>query len=106
MSLIPQIELEKLVEKIKSGDDVPSVEVFHNDKYIGTFIVPAEIGGFTIYHEIKTEAEYLGVRGNIVVPPKVFEGLKEEPVVNILYPNLVKAREARRLKQEASAVGV
>jgi len=26
------------------------------------------LGGATIYHDIKTHAEYLGVRGNIVIP--------------------------------------
>jgi len=104
MNLIPQIPLERLVSRIQNDEDIPSVEIFYKDKYIGTFIVPSVIGGATIFNEIKTQAEYLGVRGNIVVPRKIFDALENIPVVQ-QYPNLVKAREARRLKQE-SKVGV
>jgi len=68
MSLIPQITLNKLVLKIKNGGTIRSSEVYYGDKYVGTFIVPSFIGGATIFNEIKTHAEFLGVRGNIVIP--------------------------------------
>ena len=68
MALIPQITLEELAEKIRNGKTFQSSEVFSDGKYVGTFIVPSMIGGATIYHEIRTHAEYLGVRGNIVIP--------------------------------------
>jgi len=69
MSLIPQITLDQLVAKIQNNEVIPSSEIFLGDRYIGTFIVPSMYGGASIFDEIKTHAEYLGVRGNIVVPP-------------------------------------
>ena len=68
MSLIPQITMEQLVAKIQNSETIRSSEVFVGDKYIGTFIVPSMLGGASIFDEIRTSAEYLGVRGNIVIP--------------------------------------
>ena len=98
MGMIPSVTVEELIEKMRNRAEIPSVEVFRNDEYIGTFIVPNMRGGATIFNEIKTQAEFLGVRGNIVVPLNVQESLHEPSTPQ--YPNLVKAREARRLKQK------
>ena len=96
MSLIPQITLDRLVEKIQNNEPVPSVEVFLDGEYKGTFIVPSMDGGASIFDEIKTSAEFLGVRGNIVVPLSVIEAVNKVDK----YPNLTKAREARMAKRE------
>ena len=96
MSLLPSVTLEKFIEKIKDGTKIPSVEVFYNNEYKGTFIAPNMHGGASIFGEIRNSASFLGVRGNIVVPQGAFDSLKEDTPQ---YPNLVKAREARQLKR-------
>tara|TARA_Y100000310_G_C20351590_1_gene654618 strand:- start:335 stop:652 length:318 start_codon:yes stop_codon:yes gene_type:complete len=101
MSQIPQITLEQLVAKIKNGETIPSVEILVADKYIGTFISPSLIGGYSIFDEIRTSAEYLGVRGNIVIPPEIIERVLEVDEAPLhVSPNPQKARKKRRQKAE------
>ena len=67
MSLIPQIarsEFKKLsASKLKQ---MKSVEVLSDGETLFFAIIPPRNGGMTILDTIKTEAEYLAVRGNTV----------------------------------------
>jgi len=78
MSLIPQIsytEFKKLTaSKVK---EMKSVEVTSNGETLFYAIIPPIGGGMTITDNIKTQAEYLGVRGNTVGgkdPAELLEG--------------------------------
>jgi len=85
-------------------NNLPCLEIIDNDgRYLATLIVPPEIGGMTFYDSIKIHAEYLGLRGNTVLSPEKRD-LKEvvKPVEK--YPNLVKAREARKARKEGVKV--
>jgi hypothetical protein len=67
MSLVPEItisEFKKLKpEQIK---EMKSVIVTSNGEHLFTAIIPPDGSGSTIMDTIKTEAEYLGNRGNTV----------------------------------------
>lgn len=80
MSLIPTISIEELKKVLEEGklSNLPSCEIIGED-YQATLIVPAMIGGQTIYDHTRTQAEYLGVQGNSVLPP-----VKEED--NLICP--------------------
>ena len=83
MSLIPQLPLEKLPHTGEEIRCLPSIEIFDEKGYVGTFIIPSMEGGATIFDEIKTNAEYLGVRSNIVVNPSVIENVGKEELVQV-----------------------
>lgn len=70
MSLIPEITLKQLQQL--DNIDIPTVNIVDDDgNYQATLVIPQKIGGMTIYDEIKNHAEYLGVRGNSVLDPKI-----------------------------------
>lgn len=103
MSLLPQIKVKDLQDKDVSK--LPSIELLNEDgQYVGTLIVPSAMGGDSIYDEIKTHAEYLGVRGNIVISPSVFDSLNQEPIVEEapLYVS-VKPPKPRKKRKRAKA---
>ena len=89
MSLIPQITLEQLKSKTASEiKALPSVEILNkNGDYIGTLVIPSMIGGGTIWGEIRTNAEYLALRANIVIPSHVIEDVGKERPVEIVAAN-------------------
>ena len=104
MSDLPQISLDNL--RKLSGDEIrrlPSLELVDKGGYICHIIIPCETGGMSIWDEIKTSADTIGVRSNIVVPPESMRIVGEinKPVA---YPNLVKARAKRKLKKKAVSV--
>ena len=73
MALIPTVPLGKLpFQDAMKLSALPSVEVVdERGNYIGTLIIPPLGGGTTIFDEIKTQAEYLGVRSNTVLSPSI-----------------------------------
>lgn len=105
MSLIPQLPLKRL-QKMTPEElrKLASVELIDEEGvYIATLLIPPEQGGMTIYDEIKINAESLGMRSNIVVPPSALEMVNEVPMER--YPNLAKAREVKKANRElANAV--
>ncbi len=106
MALIPSVPLRKLQAlNVIQFKELPSlVIVDEKGDYLATLIVPSVVGGATIYNEIKTQAEYLGVRGNIVVPASVKEAVNNLPPIQESYPNLIKARACRKAKREQKEV--
>ena len=71
MSLIPQKTLD-IAGWLKGK---PSMEVLDSKgNYVATIIIPNMVGGSTIYDEMKTQAEYLAVRANSVLPPEIVSG--------------------------------
>ena len=105
MSLISQIKLSDLRKRSTAEIKVfPSVEVIGEEgEYIGTLIIPPVVGGMTIYDDIKTNAEYLGVRSNIPLPPSQREipSSRDSGREKIL-ANLAKGRLALKMKREAA----
>ena len=82
-------EIRRLTEE--ELRQIHGCEVFDGDAYLFTLIkVPTT--DYVIADNIRIKAEYLAQLSNSVLPP--------EKVNKPLYPNLVKAREARRLKRE------
>jgi hypothetical protein len=75
MSLIPEVSVER-IQKVLENDvgSLPSCEIVNgNGEYLATLIVPAKIGGQTVYDHIRTQADYLGLQGNTVLPVKALE---------------------------------
>jgi len=74
MALIKQYQWEEI--KRKSGNqirDLPCMELLDEEgNYLATLIIPCMSGGPSIFDHTRTQAEYLGLQGNIVYvePPE------------------------------------
>ena len=67
MSLIPQMTITEFHRlKAREIKMMKSVEVWSDGEYLFTAIIPPHGAGWTITDHIKTQAEYLGARGNSV----------------------------------------
>ena len=100
--LIPNITEADFIKVIQQGKikELKSCEVVGDD-YSFTAIIPHGdmfSGGYA-----RTQAEYLGLKSNIVGGKDPAEIAAGEAVED-KYPNLTKAREARRAKREAVKV--
>ena len=66
-NLIPEIQLEKLAKlTYEQLVTMKSCEIYDGDRYVGVIVIPPLNGGMTITDNIKTQAEYLALRGNTV----------------------------------------
>jgi hypothetical protein len=67
MALIPEISLSEF-KKLKASEikDLKSVIVTSDGDYLFAAIIPPLNGGISITDNIRTQAEYLGARGNTV----------------------------------------
>ena len=67
MSLIPSMPISEF-KRLKAGEikEMQSVEVTSDGEVLFTAIIPPVNAGMTMVDTIRTEAEYLGVRGNSV----------------------------------------
>jgi hypothetical protein len=83
-TLIPTISLTEF-RKLKADElkNLKSCEITSDGEYFMTVIIPPTNGGMSITDTIRTEAEYLAMRGN-TVGGKTLEELKSAEIDEIL----------------------
>lgn len=95
--LIPSCSWTDLVKIVKEGrtEELKSCQVNFNGSLIFTAIIPH--GDYIAKDYVRIQSEYLALKSNIGggVSPEELTTSKTE------YPNLIKAREARKAKLEA-----
>jgi len=66
-TLIPTINISDF-KRLKAHEikDMKSCEVYADGEYLCTLIIPPRNGGMSVTDNIKTQAEYLGVKSNTV----------------------------------------
>ena len=103
MTLINQVKWG-LVTKLTPEElrEHPSMELMDEEgNYFATLIIPSLAGGMSIFDNVRIKGEFLGVRGNSVLPQEILnkEILDEgEAKRQKMLDNLVKARAARKDK--------
>ena len=97
--LIPEINWDNLVQIVKDGKvgELKACEVKFNGSYLFTAIIPH--GDVVARDYIRIQSEYLALKANI--SGGVDPGELLIPTLDG-YPNLTKAREARRLTREGN----